>query len=91
MFYIYIECDDGSPLFMKSEVFGREDVTVECMDGTVKYRSVEVVYEDVWHTSPIHATMFNDPDDAIRYVYDNHHAMYNVVKIMVDSEARQYL
>ena len=91
MFYIYISCDDGTPLFMNSVVVGQSDMLVNCMDGTVMYHAVKPVYEDVWHESPIHAMMFNDDGDAIRYVCEHHPTMRNIVSVMGEYEARQYL
>ncbi len=91
MFYIYIPCDDGTPLFLKSKVMGHNDLTVDCMDGTVVYLGVEPAYEDSWHESPNQATLFNDDSDAIRYVCEHHPAISSAVEVMGEYEARQYL
>ena len=77
MFYVYISCSDGSPLFMDSAVFNCDGVVVE--------------YEDVWHESPTHATVFYDVGSAMRYVNEHHPVMNKVVKVMADFEARQYM
>ncbi len=91
MFFIYIPCDDGSPLFLKSEVVGNRNLVIDCMDGTVMYHEVDPVYEDSWHESPLHATMFNDDSAAIAYVCMHHPRISSAVEVMNDNEARQYL
>ncbi len=91
MFLIYIPCDDGSPLFLKSELSGYKNMTVDCMDGTVVYLDTQPAYEDSWHESPLHATMFADDGNAIRHVCEHHPAISSAVEVMSEHEARQYL
>ena len=91
MFYIYISCDDGTPLFLKSTVTGYNNLTVDCMDGTVTYLETMPAYEDSWLESPERATAFNDDCDAIRYVCEHHPAISNAVEVMGEYEARQYI
>ncbi len=91
MFYLYIPCDDGSPLFLKSEVAGHKNLTVDCMDGTVVYLDAEEAYEESWHESPLHATMFNDGGAAVCHACNHHPTISSAVYVMSDIEARQYL
>ena len=91
MFYIYIPSDDGSPLFLKSEHSGFANLIVECAEGTAIYQSVDPIYEDSWHESPIHATMFPDSGEAIEYVCNNHPDISSAVEVMSDLDAREYL